>query len=562
MEKKEKFYQKWYFKTILFLILSMTLILALNNNEKNKDYYDKLHNSLSLYNKTYKKLITNYVDPINPEKLTEQSINNLTDKLDPYTTLLNKRQKKSVEQLSEGKYGGIGVRITIRNDTVTAVAPMEGGPAIRAGIQPGDQILKVDSIETKGMALSKVSETIRGKKGTKVKLTIKRPGVSGTTVYELTRASINIPKISYSGMVNDSVGYIKMSRFSKGAAQEFAKSVKKLSQNNSGFSKLIFDLRMNPGGLLREALGIAEMFIPPGDTLLFTKGRTDRANRVIKAHRQPIINSDMELAVLINNGSASASEIVAGIIQDYDRGLVIGRRSFGKGLVQRVIELDKKHSLKLTNAKYYIPSGRCVQKPGFIKNKDLVVEKGQKDSVYYTKNGRKVIGGGGIKPDITVKQEDYSGFRYTAFLVSKNIPYNFAIKYKTTHDTIPDYDKIGEKIVNDFKEYVAKQDVEYEYKNEKKLQKIEKSLSKKDDISFQEDTFQKIYSQYNQKRENEFEENRKMIKRQLEEEFATLKGGSELMIEATLKYDNVISRTLKALKKRQEYDTVLGFSGK
>jgi len=557
---KNKFYQKWYFKTILFVTLSITLVLALSKKE-DKDYYEKTHNSLNLYNKTFKHLLVNYVDKIKPEKLAEVSMDEILNDLDPYTTLLTRKEKKPVEMLSKGKYGGIGVRITMRNDTVTAIAPMDGGPAIRAGIRPGDQILKVDTVSTHGMSLSKVSETIRGKVGTEVKLTIRRPGTEGTTVYILTRAKIEVPKISYSGMLDNNTGYIRLTGFSKGAAKKFASVLKNMSNANPGFSSLVLDLRSNPGGLLSEALGIAEMFIQPGDTLLFTKGRTKQSNRVIRTKRNPIVNPNLKLTVLIDGGSASASEIVAGVIQDYDRGLIIGQRSFGKGLVQRVHKLDDEHSLKITSAKYYVPSGRCVQKPEFIDNPDLIFEEEEEDTVFYTQNGRKVIGGGGIEPDIKVEQEDYKKYRYSAFLISKNVFYNFAIKYKTEHDGLPDYTEVDEEITKEFKEYLTNQDLNYEYKYEEKLKNIEEKLAEIDEFKELKNPFQKVYDIYREKRLKEFEQNKKIIKRRIMGEFATLKGGTESRVESTLDYDRDIKKALEVLNNNQDYMTILGYAG-
>lgn len=556
----KSFYQKWHIKTILFILLSVTLVLAISKKE-DKDYYEELHNSLNLYNKTFRQLVINYVDKIKPEKLAEESMDEILDGLDPYTTLLTRKEKEPVEMLSKGKYGGIGVQITMRNDTVTAIAPMDGGPAIRAGIRPGDQILKVDTIETHGMALGEVSAKIRGKVGTEVKLTIRRPGSEGTIVYNLKRAKIDVPKISYSGMLNKKTGYVRLTGFSRGAAKKFARTVQEMSGENPEFNSLILDLRSNPGGLLSEALGIAEMFIPPGDTLLFTRGRTKQSNRVIYAKRQPIINSKVKLAVLINGGSASASEIVAGVLQDYDRALIVGQRSFGKGLVQRVHKLDDEHSIKITNAKYYIPSGRCVQKPDFIDNPELIFEEEEEDTVFYTQNGRKVIGGGGIEPDRKIEEEDFKKYRYSAFLVSKNVFYNFAIKYKTEHDDVPDYTEVDADIIDQFKEYVIAQDLKYEYKNEEQLKKIEKKLSNMEEFKDMETPFEDIYNVYNDMRLKEFENNEKIIKRRLMGEFATLKGGTKARVKSTISYDKEINAALDILADEGDYKNILGYKG-
>ncbi|MCK4446223.1 MAG: S41 family peptidase, partial [Candidatus Marinimicrobia bacterium] len=465
-----KFYKKWKFRLALATLLSFTLVLALSN----RDIYKEISKSIRLYNEVYKQIYTNYVDPIKVEEFTEISIKNMVKELDPYTVFLTAEEREPLDMLTKGEYGGIGLRISTRMDTLTVISPMEGSPAKRAGIFPGDQILKVDSISTIGLSLNKTAKMIRGKVRTKVKLTIRRPGIPGECVYALTREKIKVVDVTYSGLLQDDVGYIRLSGFSKGASDEVRQAITKLSKDGSNLKALILDMRGNPGGLLTEALKVSEIFTQIGDTLLFTRGRTPASNKVFIANQKPFLNPNVKVAVLIDRGSASASEIVSGIIQDLDRGIVLGRPSFGKGLVQTVFRLDKIHSIKITTAKYYIPSGRLIQKPDYLNEPDLVESNIPEDSIFYSHNGRKLKGGGGINPDIEVSQSEMTTL--VRELWRQNMFYTFAIIYKSDHPGISENIEIDDKIVDKFRKYLIDTDFHYNMENEKELRNLEEKL--------------------------------------------------------------------------------------
>ncbi len=547
-----KFYKKWQIKVVFIVLIAFTIVFAISKN----DYYKKLSHSLSLYENVYQILVSNYVNQIDIEEFTENAINKALNDLDPYTVFLTKEEKDPIEQLAKGTYGGIGISISMRNDTLTAISPMDGGPAIRAGIIPGDQIIKVDSISTIGLSLSKCSKLLRGKKGTKVNVTFHRPGLKDIFEIKLIRDKIKVPIISYSGMLDDKTGYIRLIGFSRGAAKEVKKNIQNFSQNND-FSNLIFDLRGNPGGLLQEALEISEYFTDPGDTLLITKGRMKSASRVFISRKKPIIDSHINIAALIDRGSASASEIVAGIIQDTDRGIVVGSTSFGKGLVQQVKDLDKNHSIKITNAKYYTPSGRCIQKPGFIKDSSLVTISNDEDTLFFSKNGRQLKGGGGIAPDFVIERKKMPKFVQQLWI--KNKFYSFAIKYKSEKGTLPDYKNINDEIINLFEQYLISENFSVDFDEEKQLKKIKKEIMKYDQFKDDSNHFQVLHDIFKSMKINQFNDNKQFIKKGLASEFATLSGGLSTRTQANLIDDEVLKKALTIFKDNSTYNTTLGY---
>ena len=543
--------KNWQVKILFIVLLTVTLLFALSK----KDYYKKLSESLILYEKVYQTLVSDYVNQIDIEEFTEKSINSALKRLDPYTVFLTEEEKEPIERLSTGKYGGVGIRITLRNDTLTAISPMDGGPAKRAGIQPGDQIIKVDTIFTSKLSLNEASKKLRGKPGTKVVLTIQRPGQKDNLEVQIIREKINVPVISYSGMIDKKTGYIKLAGFSRGATEEVVKIIKQFEKNDE-FSNFILDLRGNPGGLLQEAIGIAELFTEKGDTLLLTKGRMRGSNSVFISRRKPLIDRNINIAALIDRGSASASEIVAGILQDTDRGIIIGRKSYGKGLVQRVKPIDKDHSLKITNAKYYIPSGRCIQKPDFIKDTSLVHITTLEDTLYHSKNGRELKGGGGVMPDMEIKNEKLS--IYVQKLWASSQFYNFAIHCKAKNG-IPDYINLSNEIVEEFRQYITLKDFEFEFKEEKELKKIKDTLLEDEYMKKIALNIDGILEKYSQLKLDLFNENIPDIKQGLVSEFSTLDGGLKRRIEISLFDDPTIEKTIEIFQNQNEYLNTLGY---
>ena len=394
MKNNKKFY------SVLFMIIAFVIIGA-----KRSNIYKQIRDSQATINSVYRHLITHYVDDIDLEKFTKLSIDNMLSDLDPYTVYLIKDQRSNLDMLTKGKYGGVGIQIGKRDKRLTVISPMDNSPAKRAGIVSGDIIVKINDQITDKMSMDDAAKLIRGQKGSSVTLTIERFGYDEWTDYDLIRESIKVKDVSYAGMLNETTGYIRLVRFSKNSSSEMETALSKLLAND--MSSLILDLRDNPGGLLNSAVGILDMFIEKGELLVWTGGKTKQSHRKYFSKNEPVVPGNVQIAVLINKGSASASEIVSGVMQDLDRGVVIGRQSFGKGLVQTIYNLDKDKSLKVTTAKYYIPSGRLIQRKGYLPD-ELLADSSEVDTLFETIGGRRVMGGGGIKPDYIIELEPIS----------------------------------------------------------------------------------------------------------------------------------------------------------
>jgi carboxyl-terminal processing protease len=370
------------------------------------------------------KIHQNYVEEMKSEELIDNGINGLMRTLDPHTSYFKPDQYEELKIHTEGKFGGLGIQISIRDKVLTVMTPISGTPAARAGIQSGDQIITIDGKSTAGITIDKAVGKLRGEPGTKVTIMIRRKGEAKDMEYTITREIIRIKPVPFAGVIDSSIGYIHLLQFSQDAGAEVDKAVKALLKKD--IKALVFDLRSNPGGLLPQAIDVAEKFLPKKSLVVSTRGRTIEQNKEFSSGGAPALPVDMPLAVLVNYASASASEIVAGAIQDWDRGIVIGDTTFGKGSVQSVFPLDKTHHLKLTTAYYYTPSGRCINRPENAvrgstvgedngeddrdaessDSADAARKKAKKDTtVYHTKNGRNVFGGGGIIPDTLVSME-------------------------------------------------------------------------------------------------------------------------------------------------------------
>jgi len=411
-------------------------------------FYRQISNSQRLINQVYNQIFSTYLHQLDPEAFTKASINAITQNLDPYTTFMVEDEQHSINILTKGEYGGVGIQLGYRNNTMSIVAPMDGGPAKEAGMMSGDIILKVDDEDVKKISFNEAAAKIRGKKGTKVKLTVKRFGDDDIIDFNLIRSKISVKDVTYSGMLNNDTGYIRLNRFSRNTANEISTAISEILNNDA--KSIILDLRDNPGGLMDAAISILDMLVNKDKPLVSTKGRVKNSNRTFYSRQNPLVPKDKKIAILINQGSASASEIVAGAVQDLDRGIVIGQKSYGKGLVQSAFQLDDKRAIKITTARYYVPSGRFIQKRDYIDEK-LIINNTKEDSVFKTINGRIVLGNGGITPDSLVQPElmkilstQYwrNGYFYSFAQQNK-------YKYASFDDVIKD-----EQLLIDFKNFI------------------------------------------------------------------------------------------------------------
>jgi carboxyl-terminal processing protease len=442
------------------LIIGATVIASFTGFGFAIDLFEITKN-LEVFNSLYKELNIAYVDDTDPGDLMTTGIDAMLKSLDPYTVYIPESRMEDFRFMTTGQYGGIGSMIRTIDDQVVIAEPYEGFPAQKAGLMAGDVVLKVDDKSIDGMDQEEITTILKGESGTEVTIIVVRPGVNDTLLYTLTREDIKVPDVPYFAILQDSTGYIKLNSFTQSAYKEVYGAYRKLKED--GMNKLILDLRGNGGGLLREAINIVNMFVPKGEVIVETKGKNPEWDKVYKGLNQPVDLKD-PLIVLVDGGSASASEIVSGSLQDFDRAVIVGDTTFGKGLVQQTKDLDYNAKLKVTVAKYYIPSGRSIQKLNYSdRNADGAVEE-VADSLlvpYFTRNQRGVINGRGIIPDVEVKLPEFSKLSYT--LYAENYIFNYATIYRLNHPSIaPANDfTISDKDYEDFRSWLSSQDFTY-----------------------------------------------------------------------------------------------------
>ena len=417
-----------------------------------KDPPGDFYNEVSRLNKVLSEVNRKYVEDVNPTELTDAALNGIRNILDPHTTVFSPKDYESLKVSMEGKFGGVGITISLRDNILTVISPLSGTPAFRLGIRAGDRIRKIDGKDTKGLSLDEAVNKLRGKIGTDVTVSIEREGVPDLMDFTITRAEIIVHAVPYYGMVSKDIGYIKLATFSDKTTSDVENALKVLQKR--GMKKIILDMRYNPGGLLNQAIEISELFLKQGNLIVSTRGRTQKTES--HARKNGIVKPEVPMVVLLNQGSASAAEIVSGALQDWDRALIIGKTSFGKGSVQTIFPLDNQgNALKLTTAFYYLPFGRCINKPengitGLkLLEEEYAAEDGEekadstkkdtaKVDTFYTHNGRMMFGSGGITPDVEV---ELSPMPWVVQVQERMAMYfKFAVKIR------PDLEKAGVKM--------------------------------------------------------------------------------------------------------------------
>lgn len=434
--------------------------------------YFEVAKSLDIFATLFKEVNAYYVDEVEPAKLVRTGIDAMLESLDPYTDYISEDEIESFRISTTGQYGGVGAMIGIVNKKVVITQPYKNFPAFEAGIKVGDEIVAVDGKNVRGKSTSEVSALLKGQPRTSVEITVRRHGVKEDLVFKVMRQKINVSNVAHYGLIEPDIAYIRLDDFTPGAAHEVADALKELKQK--GATKLILDLRENPGGLLHEAVNVVSLFIPKGTEVVSTKGKVDEWNKVYKTLNNPI-DTEIPIAVLTSEGSASASEIVAGTLQDYDRAVLVGSKTFGKGLVQTTRPLSYNAQLKVTTAKYYIPSGRCIQALDYTHRKaDGTVVK-IADSLkaeFKTKNGRTVYDGGGLDPDVVVENK-YLGTITTA-LLDAGLIFEFASKYCSEHEKPADLTKfhLSDKDYDAFVTWLKSQHFNYTTALEKNAKQL------------------------------------------------------------------------------------------
>jgi carboxyl-terminal processing protease len=456
-------------KKILFLYLILfcfigSVVCATSSDKRSF----RISKNLTIFNSLFRELDLNYVDTLNYDKMVKTTIDNMLEKLDPYTVYMPEDETDDLKFMTTGEYAGIGAMIMKKDKLVCISEPYEGMPAQRNGVRAGDLILEVDGVKVDGMSVNDVSTRLKGTPNTIIKLKLKRPGTDKPLEIAFLREKIQVNPVRYSAIVSDKVGYVLLNEFTDRAAIEVKTAVNDLVKNHK-IESLVLDIRNNGGGLIDEAVKIVGYFVPKGTDVVTTKGKNNEADRTYKTPAEPIY-PDLKLVVLTNRSSASASEILSGSIQDLDRGVIVGERTFGKGLVQNIRPIGYGGHLKVTTAKYYIPSGRCIQAIDYShRNEDGSVGRvpDSLTSEFSTRNGRKVRDGGGIVPDSLTKDDRKLSIAY--YIFAQNLYFDYATLYVLQHPTIasPAEFVLTDEDFNAFSKYLIDKKFTYTTQTEK-----------------------------------------------------------------------------------------------
>ncbi len=534
------------------LLLLSHLVMA-----QNKSQAFEISKNLDIYATLFKELNNNYVDEINPGDLNTKALEAMLSSLDPYTLYIPESKIEDMKFLTTGEYGGIGISVVKRENQVI-IASLEGSsPAVESGLLTGDEILSIDDKDLSELSDEEISMLLKGQPGTPTKILIKRWGVESTIEKEVLRRNLSVDNIPYYGMLDSAYAYINLTSFTKEAASKSAKAFVELKKNNP--EGLIFDLRGNGGGLIGEAVDILNIFIEKDQEVVRTKGRLREKNYVYKT-RKAALDLEIPVVFLVDRNSASASEIVSGAVQDLDRGVILGERTYGKGLVQSVLPLSFGSQFKVTIAKYYIPSGRCIQAIDYLhkdKNGDAILVNDTLLEAFKTKNGRVVYDGRGIKPDVLLSPKDFSDI--SSALVDKFLIFDFCTQYRLTNDSIlpADQFEVTEEVWNEFLSFIKDKDLSYKSDLELKLDKMKEQIiadSLYDDL---EVICTQIQEKINQRKENEIEENKDEIMRILKTDLVSRYYFTKGVIVANLYADRAIAKAITIISDQEEYNKIL-----
>lgn len=548
-------------KKIKTLAISLTIVVAgwFSFSFVNQNF--EITKNLEIFSTLFRELVINYVDEVNPGDLMKTGITEMLESLDPYTNFIPESELEDYQFMTTGQYGGIGALIQKRGDYIMITDPYEGFPAFKAGLLPGDYILQINEKDVKSLDASEVTTLLKGQPGTSINLLIKRDGEENPIKKTLTREIVKISNIPYSGMLDTHTAYIRLTGFTANAGREVRDALAKLKEANE-VKQVILDLRGNGGGLLNEAVNITNLFVDKGKHVVSTKGKIKERNSMHRTLNSPF-DTEVPLAVLVDRGSASASEIVAGAIQDFDRGVIIGQRTFGKGLVQNVVPLAYNTRLKVTVAKYYIPSGRCIQAIDYAqRNEDGSVSfiPDSLKSPFKTSNGRIVYDGGGIEPDIPLEPRRLSNISIS--LIINHHIFDFAthfyrknLKFISINDL-----KITDGIFKDFVAFLDGKDYDYEVGTEVKIKELRQIAQTEKYLSAIEKELLALEQKVSHNKEEDLNTFRDEIEMLLLEEIASRYFYQKGRVEASLRHDPEIKKAIEVLDNQSKYASILKIS--
>lgn len=544
-------------KKFKLIILAISLAITSVVSVGFVDNYFEIAKNLDIFTTLYKELNTFYVDETDPGDLMKKGIKAMLKSLDPYTTYIPESDIEDFRFMTTGQYGGIGAMITTRGDYVYISEPYEGFPAQKAGLMAGDKILEINGKSAKGKSTEEVSKVLKGQPNTAVTVLIERKNKTKPFEVSFDREKVSVASVPYSSFIEDGIAYIRLRSFTRNCANDLKNAIKELKKEQE-LKGLILDLRSNPGGLLNESVDIVNLFVDKGEEVVSTKGKIKSWEKSYVANKTPL-DTEVPLVVLINSSSASASEIVSGAIQDLDRGVVIGQRSYGKGLVQQTRKLSYNSQLKLTVAKYYIPSGRCIQALDYSnRNDDGSVGK-VPDSLmtsYETRNGREVKDGGGILPDIITDLGKYS--MIIPSLLKERLFFDYATDYRFSHDSISEEFIFSDADYSDFSSYISDKEYTYKTETEKSLEKLKKKAEEEDYFDNLSAEYDILFAKMLENKNNDLQKSKEEIKEILTGEIMSRYFYQKGRIKAGLNFDIEVEKAIEILKEKTEYNKILG----
>jgi len=518
------------------------------------DIYFEIAKNLDLLGRVYKEITFNYVDEIEPENFLRSGIQGMLSSLDPYTIFIDEKKIEDIDLITNGKYGGVGISIGVRGNDVTVVEIMDGYAAQRQGLQIGDIIIGAGGSPITPDNIDDISSLVKGEPGTTVEIKIVRNELLDTLTFNLVREEVIVKNIPYAAFYpeNSNTAYLKLSNFSRSASDEIKKAIKELKDQKE-VNSIIIDLRGNPGGLLDIAVDICDKFLIRDQLVVSTRGREESSEKKYYSVEEPIVPENVNIIVLINGGSASASEIVAGALQDHDRAVILGTQSFGKGLVQTIVPLSYNTSLKITTAKYYTPSGRCIQRIDYADHNDVVIPpKAEVDEKFFTDHQREVYAKGGITPDTTV--EFRIDGELTKELLAKGMFFRFANNYYFNNPDAQYSTIIDQNLFSDFTEYLKETDFKYVSQTEVEIDNLISSASDKEEIKIE---LTKIKGELKGLYEKELQIYKNEIVREIKSELAARYIGVEGRLKEQLNSDPQVQAAVRIVNDNKTYDKLL-----
>jgi len=542
-------------KIIAGLVVGGALLVSFRSADNER--YFEIAKNLDIFATLFKEVNTYYVDEITPSKMVKTGIDAMLKSLDPYTNYIPEDDIEDFRTLTTGQYGGIGAQVVKRNGKTIVQSAYEGYPAQKAGLLPGDELLTINGISTEKKSNGDISKLLKGQANSVVKLEVTRYGQDKPIEISITRDKIQVDNVPYYGMITPEIGYFQLSSFTVDAGKEVRAAVAKLKEQ--GAKKIIFDIRDNPGGLLNEAVNISNVFVDKGLDIVSTKGKVTEWNKTYKALDTPL-DTHIPVAIITSNRSASASEIVSGVLQDYDRAIVVGERTFGKGLVQATRPLSYNSQLKVTTAKYYIPSGRCIQEIDYAHRADDGTLGKVPDSLrtaFKTASGRTVYDGGGVAPDVAVHEREIADI--TRILLQKNYIFDYATRYRSEHATIPsarDF-KLADADYQKFTQFLATKDINYSTDAEKSLADLTKKVKDEKHYDDVKTELEAIRRKVSTNKSNDLTRFKSEIRELLEQEIVSRYYFQKGQVEASFDDDPNILTAMQVLNDTPRYAALL-----